>query len=64
LWQELIADFQVRGKGALLIDVRSLHRGAMGEREFHGSLERELFGSEDSAEGDQEHTKKKQSKKA
>jgi hypothetical protein len=36
----------------------------MGEREFHGSLERELFGSEDSAEGDQEHTKKKQSRKA
>jgi hypothetical protein len=36
----------------------------MGECEFYGSLERELFGGEDSAEGDQEHTKKKQSRKA
>jgi hypothetical protein len=64
LRQILIADLVVRGKGTLLINLRSLHRGAVSEREFYGSLERELFGGEDSAEGGQEHTKKKQSKKA
>jgi hypothetical protein len=36
----------------------------MSERQFHRTLERELLGSDDSAEGDLEHTKKKQSRKA
>jgi hypothetical protein len=59
----LIPGFVVRRKGTLLINLGSLHRVAVGQRQLDGSLERQLLGCDDSAERNQKHSKKKQNGK-
>jgi hypothetical protein len=54
----------VRGKGTLLIDLRSLHGRAVDQRQLHGALERKLLGREGSADRSQEYSDKDQNSQA